>query len=97
MCKNSHHLQGWTYAVNGFWSGRLRSLLEVRVSNPHTQSNMGNSLQKCCLKHEKGKNRMYEPDSYREMNTPLVQSAGGGFARELYTLTSLSSSVLLQP
>ena len=73
-------------AANGFWGGRFeRTFIDVRVFNPHAQSNRHSSLSTCYRKHERIKKRAYE-QRVREVEhasfTPLVLAATGGMANE---------------
>ena len=72
-------------AVNGFWGGRYeRTFIDVRVFNPHAQSNRNTTISNCYRKHENEKKRAYE-QRIREVEhssfTPLVFSATGGMGR----------------
>ena len=73
-------------APNGFWGGRYqRTFFDVRVFNPHADSNRQTSLATCYRKQEAIKKRAYE-QRVREVEhssfTPLVLSATGGLASE---------------
>ena len=47
--------------VNGFWGGKYEHcFIDVRVINPHAQSNRANELRAMYAKHEKEKRRLYE-------------------------------------
>ena len=68
-------------AANGFWGGRHeRAFFDVRVFNPHAQSNH-QPIATCYRKHENTKKRAYE-QRVREVEhgsfTPLVLSLTGG-------------------
>ena len=68
-------------AANGFWGGRHeRAFFDVRVFNPHAQSN-NQPIRTCYRKHENFKKRAYE-QRVREVEqgsfTPLVLSLTGG-------------------
>ena len=62
-----------------------RTLLDVRVFNPHAPSNRQPSIASCYRRHEQTKKRAYE-QRCREVEhasfTPLVMSATGGLAKE---------------
>ena len=73
-------------AANGFWGGRFeRTFFDVRIFNPHAQSNCHSRPTACYRKHELIKKRQYE-QRVREVEhasfTPLVLSATGGMAKE---------------
>ena len=73
-------------AASGFWGGTYeRTLLDVRVFNPHAPSNRQPSIASCYRRHEQTKKRAYE-QRCREVEhasfTPLVMSATGGLAKE---------------
>ena len=73
-------------AASGFWGGRYqRTYLDVRVFNPHAPSNKALSIEKCYLKHEKEKKRVYERrilEVEHSSFTPLVFSVTSGMGRE---------------
>ena len=72
--------------VNGFWGGKHeRCFIDVRVLNPHAQSNKKNDLKAMYEKHEKEKKRSYERrilETELASFTPLVFSVSGGMAGE---------------
>ena len=73
-------------AANGFWGGRFeRTFFDVRIFNPHAQSNRHSNPTASYRKHEMIKKRHYD-QRIREVEhasfTPLVFSATGGMAKE---------------
>ena len=72
--------------ASGFWGGRFeRTLIDVRVFNPHAPSNRGNQLSSIYCRHENIKKRAYQQriqETEHASFTPLIFSATGGMARE---------------
>ena len=84
--------------ASGFWGGRFeRTLIDVRVFNPHASSNHGNQLSSTYRRHENIKKRAYQ-QRIREVEqasfTPLIFSASGGMAREANTFYKRLASML---
>ena len=71
-------------AASRLWGGRFqRTILDVRVFNPHAASNHGYQLSSCYRKHTKM--RAYKHCICKDEHasyTPLVFSASGGMAKE---------------
>ena len=92
--------------VNGFWEGKYkRCFIDVRVFNPHAQSNRANELRAMYAKHEKEKRiRLYERrilGNELASFTHLVFLVTGGMANECdlfyQRLASMISSKCNQP
>ncbi len=86
--------------ASGFWGGRYeRTFLNVRVFNPHAQSNRNIPLPSCYHKHENIQKRAYE-QRIREVEhapfTPLIFSASGGMAKEATTFYKCLASRLAE-
>ena len=86
-------------AVNGFWGGRFeKTFLDVRVFNPHAQSN-NSIISNCYRKHENEKKRAYEQrirDVEHSSFSPLVFSATGGMAKQCTTFYKRLASLLAE-
>ena len=72
--------------MNGFWGGRYdRTFVDVRVFNPHADSNKTTSLSSTYLKHESENHRMYEQrmrEVERASFIPIILSATGGMGKQ---------------
>ena len=72
--------------MNGFWGGKYkRCFIDVRVFNPHMQSNRANESRAMYAKHEREKRRLYERrilEIELASFTPLVFSVTGGMTNE---------------
>ena len=73
-------------AMNGFWGGRYdRTFVDVRVFNPHADSNKTSSLSSTYLKHKSKKCRMYEQrvrEVERALFVLIVLSITGGMGKQ---------------
>ena len=68
-------------AVDGFWTNSSRAFFDVRVFNPHAQSNASLSPTAAYRRHEREKSRAYEQricEVEHGSFTPLIFSASGG-------------------
>lgn len=86
-------------AANGFWGGQHeRAFFDIRVFNPHAQSNR-QSISSCYRKHESIKKRAYE-QRVREIEhgsfTPLVLSLTGGMGPAASVCYKRLASMLAQ-
>ena len=90
------HLSVWRrgltldVAVSGLWGSRFeRTLLDIRVFNPHARSNRSAPHTTVYRRHEKEKRRCYE-ERVREVEhatfMPVVLSASGGMGRAATSL-----------
>ena len=87
-------------AVNGFWGGRYeRTFIDVRVLNPHADSNKTSSISATYQKHENEKRRMYEQrvrEVERASFVPVILSATGGMARQASVFFKRLASLLAE-
>ena len=86
-------------AANGFWGGRHeRAFFDIRVFNPHAQSNH-QPIPTCYRKHESCKKRAYE-QRVREVEhgsfTPLVLSLTGGMGSSATVCYKRLASLIAQ-
>ena len=76
--------------ASSFWGGTFeRTLIDVRVFNPHAPSNRGNQLSSMYCRHKNIKKRAYQQRIQETENasfTPLIFSATGGMAREAHRI-----------
>ena len=85
-------------SASGFWDGRFeRAFFDIRVFNPHAQSNRHIQLSACYRRHENTKKRAYEQRIHEVEHasfTPLVMSLTGGLGREATSMYKRLASLL---
>ena len=84
--------------ASGFSGGRFeRTLIDVRIFNPHAPSNRGNQLSSIYRRHKNIKKRAYQQriqETEHASFTPLIFSATGGMAREATAFYKRLASML---
>ena len=87
-------------AMNGFWGRRYdRTFVDVRVFNPHADSNKTLSLSSTYLKHKSEKCRMYEQrvrEVERASFVPIVLSATRGIGKQASVFYKRLASLLYE-
>ena len=87
-------------AMNGFWGGRFeRTFVDVRIFNPHADTNKTSSLSSAYLKHENEKRRTYEQrvrEVERASFVPIVLSATGGMGKQASVFYKRLASLLAE-
>ena len=86
--------------MNGFWGGRFEStFVDVRIFNPHADTNKTSSLSSAYLKHENEKRRTYEQrvrEVERASFVPIVLSATGGMGKQASVFYKRLASLLAE-
>ena len=92
---DNEHFQLWTantdynarldISVDSFWERSERAIIDVRVLNPHTQTNLKHQLERCYHLHEMEKRRQHD-ERVREVErgspAPFVFATSKGMGKQ---------------